>query len=70
MNIPTNQCLEGHTQIHEKVTNKIISGRHLFKNSISQRSSFANFSKIECLLPGEEKGISLGKEANSEADQT
>ncbi len=33
-----NWCLEGHIQIHEKVMNKKISGRHLFKNKISHRS--------------------------------
>ncbi len=44
-------------------------GRHLFKNKNPPKEFLANFWKTECPLPGEEEGISLGKEANSEADQ-
>jgi hypothetical protein len=35
----------------------------------SHNAVFANFWKMECPLPGEEESVSLGKEANSEADQ-
>jgi hypothetical protein len=45
MNISTNQCLEEHTQIHEKVMNK------KSQEAISLKAFFA-FCKMEGSLPG------------------